>query len=764
MKPAVRAERISVYQKTFLLILHLLALLLFLSGICLLYGSSEFREGLNWVNPEHYEDSPGFEALLRDRFQQLLGYVRYRDVFETDGKFDTDNEVFAYSDGDGAEKLFSVADVLTYSKEHGYSFDSDYRVIHDDAAPGGDGQTYPITWRAYRETQRATGPGSAFKTLDTMTREVMQCLGDYYRGVKLFNTGNSNLYYFLHIEGRKDYTNRPGLSDAQARSFGRYAIFNSENPLPDNNLPETPNKIRSLLLDEVSSRTAEYHLILAVDTNYPLKDAFYQGVLNYAHQRAFYGLGLALLLFGAGLMLLSLVPLSVLSGHRGKGSREIFLFRFDRHSFEGNFLLLTFLCILCDFLAVQIIARLLRLILPSSYWEFSEKLLSAAIIYLFVLIFYFSALRAYKAGLLWKNSFLRELVDNLRSRARDVSFAQRITVYYLIFLLANLTGAVGCAFLLLHEKSLNARLEALSLALLLSILDLWLYQHLYQKQTELDEIVSAIGTLDAEPDRSEQLLDPARFHGREAKLAATINNISSGLQRALNDSIRSERMKAELITNVSHDIKTPLTSIINYIDLIRRAHPSDPAVQNYVDILEKKSQHLKTLTEDLVEASKASTGNVQIDPVKINFVELVEQSNGEFEERFEERSLTLVPTLPAEPLYIFADGQHLWRVLENLYNNACKYAAANSRVYADVSAEEGFVSFTLKNISANALNISPEELTERFVRGDRSRTTEGSGLGLSIAKSLTELQGGTLDIQIDGDYFKACVRFREVSD
>ena len=763
MKPVSRAEKVSFYQKTFLLTLHLLALLLFLSGICLLYGSSGFREGLSWVNPEHYEDSPAFEALLRDRVQQLLGYVRYRDVFETDGKFDADNEVFSYSDGNGAEKLFSVSDVLNYAKEHGYSFDNDYRVIHDDAAPGGDGQTYPITWRAYRETQKASGPGSAFKTLDTMTREVMQCLGDYYRGVKLFNTGNSNLYYFLQIEGRKDYTNRPGLTDAQARSFGRYAIFSSDNPLPNNNLPETPNKIRSLLLDEIASRTAEYHLILAVDTNYPLKDAFYQGVLDYAKQRAHYAYGLALLLSGAGLMIVSFLLLSFLSGRRGRGAREVFLFPFDRHRFESNFLLLSLLCAVANFLANQVIARLLRLILPSGYWDFSEKLLFAAIVYLFFLIFYFSVLRTYKAGQLWQNSFLRELTDKLKNRAKDVSFAQRITIYYLIFLLANLAGATSVT-LLLHGKSLNARLEALSLALLLCILDLWLYQHLYQKQAENDEIASAISTLDAEPDRSERLLDPAHFHGREAKLASTINNISNGLQRALNDSVRSERMKAELITNVSHDIKTPLTSIINYIDLIRRAHPSDPAVQKYVDILEKKSQHLKTLTEDLVEASKASTGNVQIDPVKINFVELVEQTNGEFEERFEERSLTLIPTLPTEPLYIFADGQHLWRVLENLYNNACKYAAANSRIYAEVSAEEGFVSFTLKNISASALNISPEELTERFVRGDRSRTTEGSGLGLSIAKSLTELQGGTLDIQIDGDYFKARVRFREVSD
>ena len=764
MKSDAKAERVMFYKKAVLLIVHILALFAFLSGICLLYGSAAFREGLSWVNPAHYEDSPAFEALLRDRVQQLLGYVRYRDVFETDGAFDADNEVFSYSDGNGAEKIFSVSDVLAYAKEHGYSFDNDYRVIHDDAAPGGDGQTYPITWRAYRETQKATGPGSAFKTLDTMTREVMQCLGDYYRGVKLFNTGNSNLYYLLEIDGRKNYTNRPGLSDAQARSFGRYAIFNSENPLPDNNLPETPNKIRSLLLEEVSSRTADYHLILAVDTNYPLQDAFYQGVLNYARQRALYGVGMIFLFAGASVMLLTLISLSLLSGHKRKGAVEIQLLPIDRYRIESKALLLGALCALCMLFATQVAVRILHLMLPTAYWSFSEKLLHAAIIYLFVLSFWFSALRMHKAKILWQNSFLRELFESLVRQSRTVSFVQRMTVYYLLFLLVNLAGAVTASFLLLHGKSLNARLEASFLILLLAIFDLWLYQHLYQKQSESDEIAAAIGLLDSEPDRSEQLLDPARFHGKEARLAATINNINAGLQRALNDSVRSERMKAELITNVSHDIKTPLTSIINYIDLIRRAHPSDPAVQNYVDILERKSQHLKTLTEDLVEASKASTGNVQIDTVKIDFVELVEQTNGEFEERFSESGLTLIPTLPEEPLYIFADGQHLWRVLENLYNNACKYAAKNSRVYAEVSADEAFVSFTLKNISASALNISPEELTERFVRGDRSRTTEGSGLGLSIAKSLTELQGGTLDIQIDGDYFKASVRFRRVTE
>lgn len=249
------------------------------------------------------------------------------------------------------------------------------------------------------------------------------------------------------------------------------------------------------------------------------------------------------------------------------------------------------------------------------------------------------------------------------------------------------------------------------------------------------------------------------FSGKQKVTADHINHIGENLDSALQEKVKSERFKADLITNVSHDLKTPLTSIINYVDLIKREQIQDEKIQGYLEVLEQKAQRLKTLTEDLVEASKASSGNLKLEISDIDFVELIHQTNGEFEEKFLSRSLYLVSRLPEQPILIEADGRRLWRVLENLYNNAFKYAMTNSRVYIDINQEGDWVAFTIKNISEHPLNISSSELTERFVRGDVSRTTEGSGLGLSIAQSLTQLQKGVFQILIDGDLFKVQVKF-----
>ena len=214
-----------------------------------------------------------------------------------------------------------------------------------------------------------------------------------------------------------------------------------------------------------------------------------------------------------------------------------------------------------------------------------------------------------------------------------------------------------------------------------------------------------------------------------------------------------------MITNVSHDIKTPLTSIINYIDLLKRENPEDPKIRGYLEVLENKAQRLKVLTEDVVEASKASTGNITLEMTDLNFVELVHQVIGEFEEKFQEKNLTMMVHFTDEPSIIYADGQRMWRVLENVFGNVVKYAMEGTRVYAEISNRNKKVTFSLKNISAQPLNISADELTERFIRGDVARNTEGSGLGLSIAKSLTELQGGEFKLYLDGDLFKVMITF-----
>lgn len=245
------------------------------------------------------------------------------------------------------------------------------------------------------------------------------------------------------------------------------------------------------------------------------------------------------------------------------------------------------------------------------------------------------------------------------------------------------------------------------------------------------------------------------------ELGENINHLKQGMEKAINESIKAERLKTDLITNVSHDLKTPLTSIINYTDLLKKEKIENENVKKYIDILEKKSKKLKILTEDLIEVSKISSGNETVALEKIDFKELVLQANGEFAEKFEEKNLEVISNLPKEAVIVDLDGKKIWRVLENLYQNVYKYSLENTRVYVDLIVNDHIV-FTIKNISKEKLNIPPDELMERFIRGDSSRHTGGNGLGLSIAKDLSKLNGGTLSIQIDGDLFVAKINLDNI--
>ena len=239
--------------------------------------------------------------------------------------------------------------------------------------------------------------------------------------------------------------------------------------------------------------------------------------------------------------------------------------------------------------------------------------------------------------------------------------------------------------------------------------------------------------------------------------ADQLNDLGRAISAAVEDRLRNERFKTELITNVSHDLKTPLTSIINYVDLLKKEPIDDPKVCGYLEVLERKSQRLKKLTEDLIEASKASTGTLPVVKSRLGVDQLLEQAAAEYQEKLDSRGLALVFTPAEAECYVEADGRHLWRVIDNLLGNCYKYALERTRIYLSVGQAEGWVTITLKNVSRDPLNLPPEQLMERFVRGEASRTTEGSGLGLSIARSLTELQGGRFRLEIDGDLFKAVV-------
>ena len=265
----------------------------------------------------------------------------------------------------------------------------------------------------------------------------------------------------------------------------------------------------------------------------------------------------------------------------------------------------------------------------------------------------------------------------------------------------------------------------------------------------------AKGELDCKVDTS-KLRGPFKEHGED------LNSITDGMNRAVGERMKSERFRTELITNVSHDIKTPLTSIINYVDLLEKEQPENEKMREYLEVLDRQSAKLKKLIDDLLEASKASSGSLSVNLTECELGILLDQMAGEYSEKLSAAGLELILTKPEESVKIMADGRHMWRIFDNLLNNICKYAQRGTRVYLDLTADALKAVVTFRNISATRLNISGDELTERFVRGDSSRNTEGSGLGLSIAQSLAQLQKGALDITVDGDLFKVVLRFDRI--
>lgn len=266
----------------------------------------------------------------------------------------------------------------------------------------------------------------------------------------------------------------------------------------------------------------------------------------------------------------------------------------------------------------------------------------------------------------------------------------------------------------------------------------------------------AQGDLNQQMDTSDMIMDIKEF-------GENLNQIKIGLNEEVEKRMKSELLKTELVTNVSHDLKTPLTSIINYIDLLKKEE-SEEKRKEYIEILERHSLRLKKLTEDLIEASKASTGNVKVNLITTNLCEMITQTTAEFADRFDKNQLSLEVNSSNNDLHILADGKLLYRIFDNILSNACKYSLPQTRVYMDVIESDKTVELAIKNISKERLNINAEDLMERFVRGDSSRNTEGSGLGLSIAKSLTELLGGTMNIIIDGDLFKVILKFNKVEE
>lgn len=579
-----------------------------------------------------------------------------------------------------------------------------------------------------------------------------------------YQEGDTNLTY-LYADTEKGivYTNRKEFRDygklkenlETIRTMGKYAVIEPE-------LKDFESNIEGIdaaeWRDEIKysgGKEKGFIYAVSVDTEYPIKDSLYSEARQYEKYSPFVR---GVLILGASsivLLVVILIWLTAVAGRDGQ-SQEISLNWFDRWKTE----LAAGSVVLAWGVPVVLFGSMTQLLSTAEamskwmYYEAEYAYISpsgmlavggtiAAYTCAMFLIGYLSLVRRIKARTLWKNSLSRSLI-----RFSKRAFASLHAVWKAV--------AVFTVFVLVHWLALlsngNEYAVALMLAGELAIFIYMVRQAVGRQKIDIGVDKIAGGEVDYKI--------PLDGMGEEQRsIAKKINSIGQGLDAALEESIKSERLKTDLITNVSHDIKTPLTSIINYVNLLKQENFDDPKIMRYLDILDEKSQRLKTLTEDVVEASKVSSGNITLEFMNINLVEIIQQTSGEFEEKFTANDLTEVMSLPEHEVIIRADGRRLWRVLANIYNNAAKYAMKGTRVYADLYTIGDAAVFSLKNISDQPLNISADELTERFIRGDISRGTEGSGLGLSIAKTLTQMQGGNFELYLDGDLFRVTLTF-----
>lgn len=686
-------------------------------------------------------------------------------------KLDTVADELYYRYTSQSENIGNVTDTRTNTEYPGCFF-VELSQLDEKFAPQGaenilDAVNKSTEWNgrledAYKELFtlldciRAIQSDEQFNDYETSLASVFHSVGDY-------TEGSTNLtYLFADKETQTIYTNKKAYSSyAQLEQNlekifkeKAYAVVYPELSECVTNIPGADLQVWNHTIDQ-SFDTKDFVFAVSVDTKFSVADSMADEAENYETYSKLMFLMLAGAIFGSVLWLIGMVWLTVTAGRRPE-DEEIHLNGFDRWYTE-----IAAGTVIGIWLAGTIISGTL---IANSSLGYSHVVVTVIVICLicgtytmaWFLIGYLSLVRRIKAGTLWKNSLIRKvlkwigkcsgkLADFARAFSRNT--AEKIKVLL-----------VGGAFLFLQFLIIGCVFSGAGVFLLaLMAVDVAVMIFAIRKADGQDRIMDGLKKIsDGE---LQYKIKTDTLTGKQKVMAEYINNIGSGLDAAVENSLKKERMQTELITNVSHDLKTPLTSIINYVDLMKRENPTDPKIQEYLRILDEKSQRLKVLTEDVVEASKASTGNIKLEMNDIDFVEMVQQVIGEFEEKFQEKNLTMMVHFTDEPSIIYADGQRMWRVLENVFGNVVKYAMEGTRVYAEISNRNKKVTFSLKNISAQPLNISADELTERFIRGDVARNTEGSGLGLSIAKSLTELQGGEFKLYLDGDLFKVMITF-----
>lgn len=581
---------------------------------------------------------------------------------------------------------------------------------------------------------------------------------EYVRSVKDINFNERNLAYYVRHNG-KVYSNV--TSREKATSCSAYMTIqktaSDEYEVQFSNFKNTyiSSTYVTSLMQNLDSLTPDDKLYIGIYTTYPYEDTFRQDnqIFSEYYSYTFPALVIGVVTAIAAIWLF--VHILRRSGRISGDDTAVYLTPIDRIPVEILFIVgLAELIVIFAALESMAVSDS-RSIAEITSLEYIMVVGCFEGLYLLGITWLLSIVRQVKAGCLWQHSlirsgyiFCRKLVQTV---SRQKNLAAKTAECFAFYLLIN-----GVLILGVDNSAPLASLGALLLIIGFNVYILILQIRKAKGEESIREATKAL----AEGDLEYVAPKMKRLY-TEQEIIDNIDHLSDGLHKAIEKSLYDERMKTELITNVSHDIKTPLTSIINYVELIKREEVDNEKVQHYLEVLDKKSQRLKQLTEDLVEVSRISSGNIELERVPIDFGELLRQAMGEFEDKFTEHELKMVERIPEEAHMIFADGRRTFRIMDNLLQNIYKYAMPGTRVYIDLTCENERVRLEIKNISKAPLNIEVSELMERFVRGDQSRTTEGSGLGLSIARDLVRMQDGEFQIYLDGDLFKVVIEFPE---
>lgn len=738
------------------------------SGIPEEYITANYRLGdlLRWgQNGIQYKT---YEYMSGEEVDQFLN--RTRTVTKVSSKMSGSNTISYFnSDLSSSTSVVDVSGNSIYGEDMTREDVYDRKVLMNryQTVDGKNLEDHVCTWSEYDEL--CDHLGEAIEDL-CANYQFYQQYQEYYDADGAMP--NSNLVYAIRkVIGNKAeiYTN---LSTEQSRfselknevmkTCVRYTYYSpqtmeyeTDTMLTENFLQETVHAFGYAYPDNVQ-------IILGVSQNADIQDSFTQGRDAYCNVVSFLPEYFCGAIFCAMLFFVLLILVTVKEGNDGvlhaedKIKTELML---GLGGLTGVVFGMGIVALVKDRALVQDFV---------SQIHFSGRILimgMMSILFSVVLsFFYYSVVRRIKAKTMWKNSLLYGLCRWISRCWMEMSAHKSLLVRVIIpvgcFTVANLLAFLPVNWL--YRKV--APVVGIMFAILCIALDILVLRLIYRYTRERQEILHVLHKI-CNGDLNVKVMEE-KLYGENRALAEAVNCIGESVRISVETSMKDERLKADLITNVSHDIKTPLTSIINYVDLIKRENIADPKVQEYIQILDTKSQRLKQLTDDLVEASKISSGNIVLHMERINLVELLYQTIGEFSEKFEKKDLQTVFHTFQPSVYIEADSRRIWRVIENLFHNISKYALEGTRVYLDLSSQmvdaEERVVLSIKNISASELNVSPNELTERFIRGDESRTTEGSGLGLSIAKNLTEAMNGIFEISIDGDLFKVMIVFPRI--